>query len=202
MRTNTMRTSALLTAVLAAATAVLAACTQQAAPGRTTSTRVTRDAGHPRVAHRTIGPHPAAAARPTAGPTVRRTPPSVAGPAACPNGAVTVSAVRGGALPGQEVALLVFTNRGDAACTLTGFPGVELLAHDSVVGRPATRSALAVRTLRLAPGARVTARLSDDSRCNAPLSDTVGVYVPNQTVQLHTALQLRGCALTIDPVRS
>jgi hypothetical protein len=58
------------------------------------------------------------------------------------------------------------------------------------------------RTLRLAPGASVTARLIDDSRCNAPLSDSVGVYVPNQTVQLRVGLQLRGCALTIDPVRS
>ena len=57
-------------------------------------------------------------------------------------------------------------------------------------------------TLRLAPGETVTARLLDDSRCNAPLSDTVGVYVPNQTLQLHMPLQLRGCALTIDPVRS
>jgi eukaryotic-like serine/threonine-protein kinase len=199
-----MRPSGLLTAVLAAATAVLAACTQQSAPrlGRAPSPSAPRAAGHSRVAHRTVGSHPAAAARPTARATVRHTPPPDAGPAACPNGAVTVSAVRGGALPGQEVALLVFTNRGDSACTLTGFPGVELLAHDSVVGRPAIRSALPVRTLRLTPGARVTARLSDNSRCNAPLSDTVGVYVPNQTVQLHTALQLRGCALTIDPVRS
>lgn len=120
----------------------------------------------------------------------------------CPNGAVGVSAARGGALPGEEVALLVFTNHSASACTLTGFPGVELLAQDNVIGRPATRSSMAVHTLRLLPGATVTARLIDDSRCNAPLSDTVGVYVPNQTVQLHAALQLRGCALTIDPVRS
>jgi hypothetical protein len=100
------------------------------------------------------------------------------------------------------VAVLRFTNRSHAGCTLTGFPGVELLAHDHLLGRPAIRSSAPVHTLRLSPGASVTARLIDDSRCNAPLSDTVGVYVPNQTVQLRAVLQLRGCALTIDPVRS
>jgi len=112
-----------------------------------------------------------------------------------------VSAQRGGALPGEELALLVFTNRSSSACTITGFPGVELFAHDTVIGRPATRSTMAVRTLTVAPGGHVTALLHDDTRCNAELSDQVGVYVPNQTAQERIPLELRACTLTIDPVR-
>ena len=207
-----MRVCGVLTAVLAV-TVALAACTPPTTPASRRApsapaaraaghSGVVRAAGHPRTVHRPVGSQAAAAAGPTARPTVRRTPPPVAGPGPCRNGAVAVSAARGGALPGEEVALLIFTNRSASACTLTGFPGVELLGDDSVIGHPATRSSLPVRTLQLTPGANVTARLIDDSRCDAPLSDTVGVYVPNQTVQLHTALQLRGCALTIDPVRS
>jgi hypothetical protein len=112
-----------------------------------------------------------------------------------------VSAQRGGALPGEELALLEFTNRSSSPCSITGFPGVELFAHDHVLGKPATRSGMAVRTLTVAPGAHVTAVLHDDTRCNAGLSDTIGVYVPNQTAQERVPLELRGCTLTIDPVR-
>lgn len=126
---------------------------------------------------------------------------AVAGPADCANGTVGVSAQRGGALPGEEVALLVFTNQSSSDCTITGFPGVELFAHGNVIGKPATRSTMAVRALTVAPGAQVTAVLHDDTRCNADLSDQVGVYVPNQTAQERIALELRACALTIDPVR-
>jgi hypothetical protein len=191
-----MRAAGLSAAVLALATVTPAACTQQPAPAPSRSGSTPRAAGH---TDRAIGSRQATITRP---PVPRRTSPPVESPVPCPNGAVGVSAARGGALPGEEVALLVFTNHGASACTLTGFPGVELLAHNVVIGRPATRSSMAVHTLRLARGATATARLVDDSRCNAPLSDTVGVYVPNQTVQLHAALELRGCALTIDPVRS
>ena len=194
-----MRSIVVAAALVAVATVTVAGCTSQSAPSpsRPGSTPVARAAGHTRTATRTAGMRRAAAARPTIRQRVLPTTPT-----ACPNGAVAVTAPRGGALPGEEVALLRFTNRSRAACTLTGFPGVELLAHDRVLGKPAIRSSVPIHTLRLSPGASVTARLTDDSRCNAPLSDTIGVYVPNQTVQLRTALQLRGCALTIDPVRS
>lgn len=112
-----------------------------------------------------------------------------------------VTAAREGALPGEELALLRFTNRSTATCTLTGFPGVELLAGGHPIGKPAQRSAQQTRTLALAPGASATAQLHDMTRCSAPLSDQVGVYPPNQTVQLRVALALRACRLTIDPVR-
>jgi hypothetical protein len=195
-----MRAFRMTAAALAVAVVTVAGCTSQSAPSRPRPTPMPRAAGHTSAAHRpVVRTKPAAVARPK---IERRTTPPVVGPVACPNGAVAVTAARGGALPGQEVALLMFTNRSHAACTLTGFPGVELLAHHRVLGRPAIRSSVPARTLRLAPGASVTARLIDDSRCNAPLSDSVGVYVPNQTVQLRVGLQLRGCALTIDPVRS
>src|SRR5690242_13273737 len=135
MRTITMGAVNLSAAVLAMATVTLAACTQHPVPPRAASTPAPRAADHSRAVPRTIGSRPAAVAGPTAS---RRTSPTAPGPVACPNGAVGVSAARGGALPGEEVALLVFTNHSASACTLTGFPGVELLAHDSVIGRPAT----------------------------------------------------------------
>jgi hypothetical protein len=127
--------------------------------------------------------------------------PTAAAAPPCANGAVTVSADREGALPGEELALLRFTNVTAAPCTLTGFPGVELLDGGRPIGKPAQRSGQRIVTLTLAPSATVAAQLHDVTRCNAPLSDQVGVYPPNQTRQLRAALELRACALTIDPVR-
>lgn len=107
-----------------------------------------------------------------------------------------------GALPGQELAQLRFTNVSNSPCTLTGFPGVELFHNGHVLGKPAIRSNEQPRTYVLAPGGQpLVAVLVDHSQCDAPLSDTVGVYVPNQTVQHRAPLQLRGCTLTINPVR-
>lgn len=107
-----------------------------------------------------------------------------------------------GALPSEELAQLRFTNVSDTPCTLTGFPGVELFHNGHVLGEPATRSAKQARTYLLEPGGRpLAATLIDHSQCDAPLSDTVGVYVPNQTVQHRAPLELRGCPLTINPVR-
>ncbi|MET8012386.1 DUF4232 domain-containing protein [Streptomyces sp. NPDC005271] len=49
---------------------------------------------------------------------------------------------------------LVFTNKGDRACTLSGFPGVSLLAKDGqAIGRPATREGGAGAPVTLAAGA-------------------------------------------------
>jgi hypothetical protein len=112
-----------------------------------------------------------------------------------------VTATREGALPGEELAQLRFTNRSGRTCTLTGFPGVELLASGHVIGKPAVRSAQGPAALTLPPNGAVTAELHDATQCSAPMSENVAVYPPNQTVQLRVALQLRGCALTIDPVK-
>jgi hypothetical protein len=127
--------------------------------------------------------------------------PAPSSPPPCPDGSLAVAAVREGALPGQELALLRFTNRSTATCAVTGFPGVELLLRGRPVGKPATRSTLRPTTVQLRPGASATAELHDATQCDAPLSDHVGVYPPNQTVQRRAALVLRACTLTIDPVR-
>lgn len=174
-----------------------------AAPSSTASQPVTGPSTRPTSAatsDRAAGPTPKASTTSTPPPpTVSATTP--AGPADCVNGAVDVSAERGGALPGEELAVLVFTNRSSSACAITGFPGVELFARENVIGKPAIRSGMAVRALTVAPGAHVTAMLHDDTRCNADLSDSVGVYVPNQTDQQRVPLELRACTLTVDPVR-
>jgi hypothetical protein len=178
---------AVASAAAAAVTCVLTACSPSSAPQQPTSAPT-----HPRASHTTITVTASATAS---------SPNALAGPPECANGTVGVSAQRGGALPGEELALLLFTNDSAAACSITGFPGVELFSHDTVIGKPATRTTQAVRTLTVAPGAHVTAVLHDDTRCNADLSDKVGVYVPNQTAQERVPLELRACALTIDPVR-
>jgi hypothetical protein len=54
--------------------------------------------------------------------------------------------------------------------------------------------------VQLDAGGSVTARLTDDSTCNADNSDSVQVYPPNRTDRIVLRLALRGCALHIDPV--
>lgn len=111
-----------------------------------------------------------------------------------------MTAAREGALPGEELAELRFTNRSARACTLTGFPGAELLASGHVIGKPALRSRQGTMAVTLRPSGAVTAQLHDATLCSAPMSDDIAVYPPNQTVQQRVPLRLRGCSLTIDPV--
>jgi Protein of unknown function (DUF4232) len=151
----------------------------------------------------TTAPSPTAPSRGPASPPAASSSAArkASGPPPCPNGAVAVTATREGALPGEELAQLRFTNRSPHACTLTGFPGVALLASGHPIGKPALRSRQRTVALTLRPDGTVTAQLRDATQCSAPMSDDIAVYPPNQTVQQRVALQLRGCSLTIDPVR-
>jgi hypothetical protein len=111
-----------------------------------------------------------------------------------------VQALRGSGAAGHQYAFLQFTNKSAKTCSLTGFPGVELIKAGAPLGKPATRSDKAVATVRLAPGTSATARLVDASTCQAEKSDAVQVIPPNLTDKVLLPLSLRGCALTIDPV--
>jgi hypothetical protein len=70
----------------------------------------------------------------------------------------------------------------------------------ALMGKPAVRSGKAAVTLRLAPGKSATAQLTDNSTCDAEISDSVQIIVPNRTERLVLHLALRGCPLSIDPV--
>ena len=118
----------------------------------------------------------------------------------CPTAALGIRAIRGSGAAGHQFAFIQFTNNSGTACTLTGYPGVQLLAGGQPLGAPAARSGKAVRTVSIAPGASVTAGITDDSSCNAALSDSVQVFPPNRTEKIVLKLALRGCALQVDPV--
>ena len=126
--------------------------------------------------------------------------PTPTGPAACTSTQLKVRALRGSAAAGQEFALITFTNTASAACTLFGFPGVSLRLNNALLGRPAERSGKAPSTVTLEPGAQAEAPLTDFSSCQAPVSDTVRVYPPNQRAFVDRPLALRGCRVVIDPV--
>lgn len=128
------------------------------------------------------------------------TPTATVASAGCQAAALDVQALRGSGAAGHQYAFLQFTNKSAKTCSLTGFPGVELIKAGAPLGKPATRSDKAVATVRLAPGTSATARLVDASTCQAEKSDAVQVIPPNLTDKVLLPLSLRGCALTIDPV--
>jgi hypothetical protein len=129
---------------------------------------------------------------PTPKPTIER--------GGCPTSALTVRALRGSGAAGHQFAFLQFTNNSTTACTLTGYPGVQLLLGGKPLGQPAQRSGKPISTVTIAPGTSVSAGIVDDSSCNAAESDSVQVFPPNRTDRLVLKLAIRGCALQVDPV--
>jgi hypothetical protein len=144
-----------------------------------------------------------APATPSSTPATPRPTPSGAtatATAGCQAAALDVQALRGSGAAGHQYAFLQFTNKSAKTCSLTGFPGVELRRAGAPLGKPATRSNKVVATVRLAPGTSATARLVDDSTCQAERSDSVQIIPPNLTQKFVLPLSIRGCALTVDPV--
>jgi hypothetical protein len=135
-------------------------------------------------------------ARPSSTPT-----PSIE-PGGCPTSALTIRALRGSGAAGHEFAFVQFTNASTSTCSLTGYPGIELLLGGKPLGQPAMRSGKPIQTVRIPPGTSVSANLVDDSSCNAAISDSVQVIPPNRTDRIVLKLALRGCRLTVDPVTS
>ncbi len=127
-----------------------------------------------------------------------------ASPEKCATGnlSITLTGTQGAA--GSTVSDLVFTNRGSAPCTMTGYPGVSLVAGagGSQVGAPAARSAVAaVSTITLQPGKAAAAELRQAQAGNFPAStchptSTRGfrVYPPDNTAAAFVAYPGRGCA--------
>jgi hypothetical protein len=110
--------------------------------------------------------------------------------------------VRGGALPGQEIAGVVFTNRSQTKCTLRGYPFAQLRHNDQKLGRPASHNPGAVRTITLKPQDSAQVQLTAVTTCQAPISDHVRIRVPGSPTSTDVTLQLRGCSLSVDPIQS
>ncbi|MDQ1743421.1 MAG: hypothetical protein QOE23_1760 [Pseudonocardiales bacterium] len=122
------------------------------------------------------------------------------GPGGCPTAVLKIEALRGSGAAGHQYAFVQFTNSSKKACSLTGYPGVQLVRAGKPMGQPAVRSGKPIHRVQLAPGHSVTAQLVDASTCEADKSDSVAIYPPNRTERVVVPLSLRGCALTIDPV--
>ncbi len=125
---------------------------------------------------------------------------AVAGPPACSFAALTVGVIRGGAVAGQELAAVTFTNSSRATCSMYGFPGVSLLLKGAQLGKPADRTPKRPTTVALKPGDQVQSQITIFSSCNAPLSDSLRVYPPDQTRYADRPIELRGCRMVVDPV--
>jgi hypothetical protein len=140
---------------------------------------------------------------PTSAPpaTPRPTPkPTPAGPATCTTSQLKLGVLEGSGAAGQEFAQLTFTNNSAVSCAMFGFPGVSLRLHGALVGKPAQRSRTAPRSVLLTPGAQGKVTVTDFSSCQAPVSDTVRVYPPDQTAFVDLPLALRACRVVVDPV--
>lgn len=192
-------------ATAAVAVLLLAGCTQKspaASTGPTSPPPSTPDSSSPAtpisspIPFSPPPPSSTAPSRPLPSPSPS---PSIE-PGGCPTSALTVRALRGSGAAGHEFAFIQFTNNSGTSCSLTGYPGVQLLLGGKPLGLPAARSGKPIQRVQIAPGASVSAGLIDNSSCNAAISDSVQVFPPNRTERLVLKLALRGCPLQVDPV--
>ena len=177
----------------AAANAGVTTVAPPSAPAATTVPTTSAMRAAPALTSPATAPYAAASGTPALSPLPSRS--------ACRDAELTVSVQRGSAAPGFEFAQLTFTNTGPRTCSVTGFPGVELMQAGKVVGRPAARLGHP-RTARLRPGGSTSAMLWDNTRCNAPLADTVAVYPPDGFVQQLRPVVLRACTLSVNSVQA
>jgi hypothetical protein len=105
---------------------------------------------------------------------------------------------------GSVYQVIVFTNIGNTACTLYGYPGVSLAAGKPVtqVGQAATRSPVAPATLvTLQPGKtgnallRITQALNYPTATCSPKATTyLQIYPPGETTPIYLAYTATGCS--------
>jgi hypothetical protein len=207
MTASRTRHCLLLAAVLVLATACGPDDQRQAAAPATST-----PAGSQPASSQSASSSPAGtASRPSRTPTTPTPRPATSTPAGspaagtieaggCPTAALAVEALRASGAAGHQYAFLQFTNRSAKTCSLTGYPGVQLVRAGVPLGKPATRSGQPVRTVQLAAGRSVTARLVIASTCEAEKSDSVAIYPPNRTERVVVRLSVRGCPMSIDPV--
>jgi hypothetical protein len=195
------RSVALMAAVVGLAT--VTACTS-ATSGKPTSTSAPSTESAPATAEPTdSGDTSPTDSAPVTSPVTTSVSPTASKPATgtgCALAQLSVRLIRGGAIAGQEIALITFTNTDSKACTMFGFPGVSLRLNNALLGQPATRTSKTPATVTLKPGEQAEALLRDYTTCQAALSDTVRVYPPDSTQFVDKPFELRGCQTQIDPV--
>jgi len=197
---------------VAAAGAVLAGC----AAGSSSSvpppvSSATTSVSAPSASSAPATSAPATSAPATSAPATSASPASsahvVAPPTAAPGCATRDLQAKAGVsqgAAGSVYQVIDFTNIGNTACTLYGYPGVSLAAGTPVtqVGQAATRSPVAGPTLvTLQPGQtgnallRITQALNYPTATCSPKATTyLQIYPPNQTTPIYLAYTATGCA--------
>jgi len=128
------------------------------------------------------------------------TSPTQSGPPTCSSAKLDTAVERGSGSTGHQYALLRFTNRSAAVCSLNGFPHVQLFVGTRRLAEPAGHSDRPAGRVDLAPGKSAVSQLVNDSTCNAANSDAVQVSAPDGTNPVYRPLRMRGCTLTVDPL--
>lgn len=125
---------------------------------------------------------------------------------------VDLERASGGGTAGATHSTLTFTNTSDAACAMTGWPGVSYVGDGdgTQIGAAADRTG-SPSVLTLRPDAAATADLTEDSPgahgCSTH-SDGFRVYPPNNKAAVFVQRDGQACAdddehlLTIGPVRA
>ena len=192
---NTARTLT-AAAVLAGATALVAAC------GSTTVPQVTTGASRAGTATATPSKSTGAPSHTAPSLSAATAPP---GRPPCPTSALRVSvSASQGVAAGSSYYPIVFTNISGAACTLYGYPGVSFVAAPggSQIGIPATENPAHPRQLiTLAPGQAGHAELQvvnaenyPPANCGMVTAHWLRVYPPNQTAPLYASFTAQACA--------
>jgi len=83
---------------------------------------------------------------------------------------------------------------------MSGYPDVRLLRTGQQLIAAAPNTAITGTSVTIGVGEQAQAMITDFSSCQAPLSDTVRVYVPGSTGYVDRPGQLRGCRSVVDPV--
>jgi hypothetical protein len=132
---------------------------------------------------------------------------AAAGVAPCPTRSLGAKIGVSQGTAGSIYTVIVFTNIGNATCTLYGYPGVSLAGGKPVtqIGMAATESKATPRTLvTLAPGAVGNALLQivdagnyPTSTCGPAAAHYLQIYPPNQTTPIYLAYTSAACAKSV-----
>ncbi|UQX89096.1 DUF4232 domain-containing protein [Jatrophihabitans telluris] len=205
-----LRSALLLPATLGLAAVALAACTKAPNPSpppspvavgnsSATSPATSSDTSTP-ITTASSSTSPASTTPTPTRTSTHTTSSAPVGPAACTTSQLKLAVLRGSGAAGHQFAYLDFTNVSATTCSLTGYPGVELLKGGAPLAKPAARSGKPINRVDLPANAVASALLTNNSTCNADNSDSVQVIVPNQTGKTVLPLRFRGCTMIIDPV--
>ena len=209
---SSRRLRPLLVALVALAPFALTACATGSGPGpsntpTTAGLTTVQSTAAPASTSAPASPTPSASSpTPTKTATAHPTPTPTKLPADyCQAGQLTMRILPGGAEPNYEIAAVTFTNDSSTSCSIMGYPAVQLLLKGSVLSTAKPNTAHAPKLVHLGPGAQAEAQISDHITCQAPLSDLIRATAPAPLTSLHleskrSLVQMRGCAVTIDPV--